>query len=80
MCTLEVHMCTYMWTSKIHMCTLKMHMCTFCAQTLVLPLLCALAILLATALAPQLLLNDCANACAPSILAILSAIAQFKYN
>ena len=38
-------------------------------------------ILLAIALAPQLFLNGCADACAASILAILNAIAQpqFKY-
>ena len=37
---------------------------------------------LAIALAPQLFLNGCADACAASILAILSAIAQaqVKYD
>ena len=37
---------------------------------------CGAIILLATALAPQLILNDCADACAASNLAILIAIAQ----
>ena len=37
---------------------------------------CSATILLAIALAPQLLLNDYADACTASILAILSAIAQ----
>ena len=32
------------------------------------------------ALAPQLFLNGCADACAASILAILSAIAQVQFN
>ena len=43
---------------------------------------CGATILLVIALAPQLLLNACADACAASILAILSAIAQaqFKYD
>ena len=42
---------------------------------------CGATILLAISLALQLFLNDCADACAASILAILSAIAlaQIKY-
>ena len=43
---------------------------------------CSATISLMIALAPQLFLNDCADTCAASILAILSAIvqAQIKYN
>ena len=41
---------------------------------------CSSIILLAIALASQLFLKGCADACAASILAILSAIVQFKYN
>ena len=43
---------------------------------------CDKTILLAVALAPQLFLNGCADACVPSILANLSAIAhtQFIYS
>ena len=43
---------------------------------------CSVTILLAIALALQSFLNGCADACAASILAILSAIAlaQFKYS
>ena len=37
---------------------------------------CSATISLAIALVPQLFLNSCADACAASILAILSAIAQ----
>ena len=37
---------------------------------------CGAAISLAISLAPQLFLNGCADACAASILAILSAIAS----
>ena len=42
---------------------------------------CGAAILLAIALVPQLFLSGCADACAASILAILSTVvqAQFKY-
>ena len=42
---------------------------------------CGATILLAIVFAQQLFLNGCADACAASILAILSAIAQaqFKY-
>ena len=41
---------------------------------------CCATILLAIALAPELFLNGCADACAASILAILSAIAQAQLN
>ena len=43
---------------------------------------CVATILLAIALVPQLFLNSCADACAASIFAILSAIAQaqVKYD
>ena len=41
---------------------------------------CGATISLGIALAPQLFLNGSADACAASILAILSAIAQVKYN
>ena len=41
---------------------------------------CAATILLAIALARQLYLNDCADACAASILAILSAIVQAQFK
>ena len=43
---------------------------------------CGATILLAIALAPQLFLNSCADACAASILAILSEItrARLKYD
>ena len=43
---------------------------------------CGATILLAIALAPQLVSNGCADACAASVLAILNAIAQkqFKYD
>ena len=43
---------------------------------------CGTTILLAIALVPQLFLNECADTCTASILAILSAIAQaqFKYD
>ena len=40
------------------------------------PQACGATSLLAIALEPQLFLNGCADACAASILAILSAIAQ----
>ena len=51
-------------------------------QTTVKPELgtCAANISLAIALAPQLFLNGCADACAASILAILSAIAQAQFK
>ena len=51
-------------------------------QTTVKPELgtCAATILLAIALAPQLFLNGCADACTASILAILSAIAQAQFK
>ena len=51
-------------------------------QTTVKPELgtCAATISLAIALAPQLFLNGCADACTVSILAILSAIAQAQFK
>ena len=41
---------------------------------------CAAIILIAIALAPQLFSTGCADACAESILAILSAIAQAQFK
>ena len=41
---------------------------------------CGATILLAIVLAPQLFLNGCSDACAASILAILSAIAQAQFK
>ena len=41
---------------------------------------CGATIVLAIALAPQLFLKGCADACSASILAILSAIAQAQFE